>query len=178
MADARLLSSLRVEDLAVEVSILAPRTVLLLKSYLPEVVRGKAAVRVAGEELPVQVGTIRLGPPRILCLGPAEWWAVGQDSGSWSLEGVRADGQAQGLTLCEMTPGLSPFQVLGAGARALLAKGCGLDLPSGVFGLRSCARTRFAQVSAVIDYVQSPDRFELYVGRSYADYIREWLTAA
>jgi sarcosine oxidase subunit gamma len=163
------------QGLAATVSLLKPRSVLLLKSFQPEMVRGERAVHLSGNSLSPQVGTVRSGSPRVLCLGPGEWWVVGRGLSS-NLDALRPpDADALGFTVCDLSRGLCAFHVSGAGSRALLAKGCGLDLHPEGLGSRGCARTRFAQIPVVIDCIHPPDHFELYAPRSYSDYIGEWL---
>jgi sarcosine oxidase subunit gamma len=63
-------------------------------------------------------------------------------------------------------------------ARELLSKGCGLDLHPRFFAPDQCARTRFAQIPVVIDCLNGPSRFELYVARSHLSYLHSWLVDA
>lgn len=161
------------------IRLLSSRAVLRLKSWLPEVVRGVKVVRLGGEELPMRVGTTRSGVLRFLCLGPADWLLTGGENPAAMLQALlQVDQNVQGLAIWDLSSGLSALQLQGAEARDLLEKGCGLDMHPTVFPLGSCARTRFAQVSVVIDFIQSPDRYELYVPRSYSHYFREWLLDA
>ena len=70
--------------------------------------------------------------------------------------------------------GLAVFRLTGPGARSLLAAGCGLDFRDDKFPVGSCCRTRFTQIAAIIAAV-GPERFDIYVDRSYEVYLDEWL---
>ncbi|MCJ8323459.1 MAG: hypothetical protein HRU29_13395 [Rhizobiales bacterium] len=62
-------------------------------------------------------------------------------------------------------------------ARALLAKGCELDLSADVFALNVCARTLLAHINVVIWRTEDED-FNLLVDVSYAAHLWLWLTGA
>ncbi len=70
--------------------------------------------------------------------------------------------------------GLAVFRVAGPGARDLLAADCGLDFRSEKFLVGNCCRTQFAQIAAII-VAEGPEQFEIYVDRSYEEYLGEWL---
>jgi len=70
--------------------------------------------------------------------------------------------------------GLAIFRLDGPGARDLLAAGCGLDFRTGKFPVGTCCRTRLAQIGAIIA-AEGPERFDIYVDRSYEAYLGEWL---
>lgn len=67
--------------------------------------------------------------------------------------------------------------VSGAGARALLAQGCGLDLRAEHFLPGHVAATLFARVDAVLACA-ADDEFHLLVERPLGDYLHRWLCAA
>ena len=70
--------------------------------------------------------------------------------------------------------GLALFRLVGPAARDLLAAGCGLDFRSEKFPVGTCRRTRLAQIAAVIT-AEGPEQFDIYVDRSYEEYLGEWL---
>lgn len=70
--------------------------------------------------------------------------------------------------------GLGVFRVSGSGARDLLASDCGIDFRAEKFLPGACCRTRLAQIAAVI-VAEGPERFDIYVDRSYQAYLDEWL---
>ena len=63
-------------------------------------------------------------------------------------------------------------------ARDLLAKGCSLDLHPRVFGRGGCAQSHLAKAQVVLHQVSDEPAFDLYVLRSFADYLWAWLEDA
>ena len=59
----------------------------------------------------------------------------------------------------------------------LLAMGCGIDMHKSAFTTGQCVRTHFANVLLFIVAVDD-DNFDLYVDRSHARYLRDWLLSA
>lgn len=152
------------------------RSILRLKSWASGPAQVDANGRIAGLDLPREVGAIRTGELRALCLGPADWLLVAPGPLSLAARGaIEGDSVRQGLALVDLSAGLSVFEVSGPATREVLAKGCGLDFDLRVFAHRHCARTRFAQVAVVVDAREGADRFDLYVGRSHSSWLSEWL---
>ena len=65
----------------------------------------------------------------------------------------------------------------GPASRTVLAMGCGIDLHPGAFSPGDCVRTNFAQVLLLIVAV-GDKHFELYVDRSEARYLSDWISGA
>ena len=132
----------------IQITTLADRTVLRLKSWLPTPPAGL--------------------PARTLCIGPGDWLIVSSGSSAPEISG-------SGLALVDLSDGLVALAVSGPAAREVLSKGCGLDLHR--FAAGKCTRTRFAQIPVVLECLDET-RFELHVARSYLHYLRAWLTDA
>ena len=64
----------------------------------------------------------------------------------------------------------------GPAARAVLEKGCSLDLDPRVFGIGQSAQTLVARAQVVL--LAQPDGFDILPRRSFARYLREWLEDA
>src|SRR5215213_6271863 len=159
----------------VQITAISGRSVLRLRSWLREFSRGGKPVMLHGRELPAQVGQILTGEVRALCVSPGEWLVVSTQSNS--RRPLPPDESTQGLVLVDLTDGLAIIDVGGFAARAILSKGCGLDLHPRSFPAGRCARTRFAQIPVVVECLE-PSRFELYVARSYRHYLHSWLEDA
>ncbi len=69
------------------------------------------------------------------------------------------------------------FALRGGAARSVLAMGCGIDMHADTFAPGQCARTHFADVLLLIVAVED-NYFNLYVDRSHAQYLRNWLAKA
>jgi sarcosine oxidase subunit gamma len=67
-----------------------------------------------------------------------------------------------------------------SGPRALdvLAKGCPLDLHPRVFSPGRCAQSLLAKAHVLLHRVDDAPTFEIYVHRSFADYLWTWLEDA
>jgi len=136
-------------------------------------------MRIADQPLPNRVGATAAGAMRVLCTGPGDWLITSQAHSAASLRVHLEPGLSeQGLVLVDLTDGLAVFETRGAAARDVLSKGCGLDFHPRSFPPGRCARTRFAQVPVVIDYLEESSCFELYVPRSYGSYLHAWLSDA
>jgi sarcosine oxidase subunit gamma len=147
-----------------------------MRSWRADGGEGVQPLHIAGLDLPTVAGTVVPGPIRVLCIAPGEWLVV---SGERSPPGVRAqlesDAATSELALVDLSDALAILELRGPGARDVLSQSCGLDLHERAFTPGRCARTPLAQVPVLIDCRGEPDRFELYVARSYFQYLRAWL---
>jgi heterotetrameric sarcosine oxidase gamma subunit len=116
-------------------------------------------------DLPRRVGAVIAVRPSgyVLCLGPAEWLAVGCGHVSHSAT-------AGGLVVVEVSDGVCEIELRGRAVEELLMSACGLDLCVSSFAASSCARTRFAGVAVVL-VRHSVDGFSCYVARSHLNYV-------
>jgi sarcosine oxidase subunit gamma len=154
---------------------LQSRTILQVKSWRSDL--APTFIGQPGHPLPTSVGRTQSGDPRALCVGPSEWLLVWAQSGLVPIEAL-LEASGEGLAVVDQSAGLSIYSLSGTLARDVLSKCCGLDLDASRIMAGDCARTRLAHVSVVIDFIQAPDRFELYVPRSYARYVEGWLEDA
>ncbi len=69
------------------------------------------------------------------------------------------------------------FALQGPAARTLLAMGCGIDMHKSAFTTGQCVQTHFANVLLFIVVVDD-NNFDLYVDRSHARYLSNWLVSA
>ena len=113
--------------------------------------------------------------PRSLWMGPDRWLIVSSSMSADLLVKRCEETLADVLhNAVDNSAGLAVFRIAGPGARDLLAAGCGLDFRDEKFPVGNCCRTRFAQIAAVIA-AEGPDRFDIYVERSYEKYLGDWL---
>lgn len=129
-----------------------------------------AAVSAAlGAEVPQAPNTVvTLGDGRrCLWLRPDQWLLLG--------EGALVP--VDGVWVLEVSSRYAGLSLRGAGAAALLAAGCGLDLRLRQFPAGQCARTRIDQVPALL-WRAKEDHFEVLVERPLAHYFGLWLQRA
>jgi sarcosine oxidase subunit gamma len=152
---------------------------LEIRSWLPEHHNAQPTVTFLGHQLPREVGASVPGSIRILCLAPAEWLLVSDElSASSIMERGAADLAGQSAIVVDASDGMGALSIRGLMARDVLSKGCGLDLRPNVFPIGRCARTRFAQMPMIIDHIDDPVGFRLYVARSYLRYLTVWVEDA
>jgi sarcosine oxidase, subunit gamma len=114
----------------------------------------------------------------ILCVGPAAWLVVlpeGARSSRLSLAG--AVGRAFEVAL-DMSHAWTRLGIAGAMATELLSKGSALDLHPRMFPPGACAAAGFARLRTILWRSLDGARFDLFVGRSHAVALWEWLTEA
>jgi len=115
---------------------------------------------------------------QVLCIAPGDWLAVSDTvtaaelSQRWS-----GEPSAPELSIVDVTHEYAVLELDGSAAREILAKGCGLDLHPERFPPGSDTRTRLAKIAVHIA-CRATQHFLLYVTRSYANYLAEWLEDA
>ncbi len=145
-----------------------------------------AAVRAAVEiDLPQAPNTSSETPPlSALWLGPDEWMltcAGGSETDvAESLSAALADHHA---AVIDVTDSRTVLRLSGSGARELLAKGCALDLHQRGFALGDVAQTILAKAAVILhqtidDAEETGPVFDIYVPRSFSDYLWSWLADA
>ncbi len=115
------------------------------------------------------------GDPQSLWLGPDRWLLVSDSMAADAI--VRNCEETLAGTLhnaVDNSAGLTVFRISGPGARDLLASGCGIDFRTQHLPAGTCCRTQLAQIAAVI-VADTREQFDVYVDRSYASYLSDWL---
>ncbi|HUF21067.1 MAG TPA: sarcosine oxidase subunit gamma family protein [Burkholderiales bacterium] len=150
--------------------------------------RGKAAdagfaeaVRGAlGIEPPVAPNTFaRIAGRRCLWLGPDEW-LVACDQGEKEHTAVLLRDRLAGqhTSVIDLGAAYAVLELRGAKARAVLAKACSLDFHPRAFRAGQCAQSNFARTQAIVMLEDDAPVFRLFVRRSFASYLAEWLLDA
>ena len=174
----------------VEIRLVAPRAKIRLQGWdsplsIPPAPESFGAI--AGTSWPSATGVSAGAATRVLCVGPADWLVVSDEGEPGSLlEKVQAAIGGSSLRVADVSQAFAILAISGNRARDLLAKGCGLDLHPRAFGPGACARTRLANVAAIVDClvdrmgdgVSDAPVFRCYVARSHCDYLVSWLTDA
>ncbi len=141
-----------------------------------------------GFALPVQPNTSAgNGEASALWLGPDEWWIVtpgpGPEAGPELADKLRAALADRFAAVTEVGEGRTCIRIAGRKARALLQKGCPLDLHPRAFAAGACAQTLLAKATVAIHLVADESvaegpAFEVYVLRSFAEYLWAWIEDA
>ena len=112
----------------------------------------------------------------LLWTGPEQWLLISEQIESVSLvtqlEKMLADTDA---TATDLSHGRVIARIAGSQARALLAKACPLDIESLTLG--DCAATHLGAITVIIHW-HGDNVYDLYVSRSFAVSLWEWLLDA
>jgi sarcosine oxidase subunit gamma len=130
----------------------------------------------AGCGLPVQpLESARRGTIAALWLGPDEWLIVGGGDDA----GARIEAAFRGhfVTVTDLSDAYCAIRLAGPHMLDVLAKGCGLDTHASVFPPGRVARSLLAKAEVIV-HRTAADAFEIFVARSYADYLWRWLEDA
>lgn len=131
-------------------------------------------------DLPDEPNTFVIGDRcSAIWLGPNEWYVVtpaGEESGF--MERLEAALAGKHFAVNDLSSGLTTVNVSGLDARALLQKGCTLDLHPRAFGEGQCAQTLLGKTGVLILYRGDEPSFDLVVRRSFADYLFLWVEDA
>jgi sarcosine oxidase, subunit gamma len=122
-----------------------------------------------------RIGALWLGPDQWLVTCPADDVPGLLAALREALAGVHA-------AITDVSDGRVAFRIAGPSARAVLAKGCPLDLHARAFPPGRCAQSLLAKASVLIHLVaDDPERgpsFDVYVARSFTHYLWTWLEDA
>jgi sarcosine oxidase subunit gamma len=115
----------------------------------------------------------------ILWLGPDEWLVTSETQAGETLAASLRKALA-GVTAAVTDVGHARlvYAVSGSNARAVLAKGCALDLHERVFPRGRCAQSLLAKVPVIVHRSGADAVFDLHVARSFRDYAWDWLQTA
>ena len=136
----------------------------------------KKALKLA---LPTEANTTAsAGDVTIAWLGPDEWLVITPDAGPETAAKLRkalADRQA---AVTDVSESRTCVQISGPRAREAIAKGCPIDLHPRVFGVGRCAQSHLSKAGILLLQIDEAPTFDLYVVRSFAEYLWLWLEDA
>jgi len=122
------------------------------------------------------------GIRQLLWLGPDEWLVVGPDGDArWIERALRsalgAPPNAVPGSVVDVSAARAVLELHGPAARAVLEKGCALDLHPRAFRPGHCAQTLVSRAEVIIHQTADPT-YRLLVRASYARYLALWLLDA
>ncbi len=138
-----------------------------------------AAGRALDMLLPTEPCTsIRQGERNALWLGPDQWLITcPRREVADVMKGLDDALGAVHAAVTDVSAGRTIFRLSGANARDVLAKGCPLDLHDRVVKPGYVAGSVLAKITALF-HLTDENTIDLYVGRSFADYLWAWLENA
>ena len=138
----------------------------------------EAIERVLGATLPRTAGDVgNHGQHSVLWQGPDEWLVVSRMSADSLVAALRAGLADVHAAVVDVSANRTVIELEGAAARAVLQKGCPLDLHPRAFGPGRAVTTTLARVPLVLWQV-GPDSYLLLPRTSFADYVARWLLDA
>ncbi len=132
-----------------------------------------------GLTLPLEPNTRGGTSPHCLWIAPGEWLAVteqGREHGLAVQISAALGDRLAAVTVVSDSRAI--IELSGPGGRDILSAGCALDLHPRSFGPGSCARTRLAEVAALIHQTGDEPAFDIHVDRPLAGYLWDWLVDA
>lgn len=164
------------DDARVEIRVLPDRGFLNLRLDPRHGDGIAAAARVLGHALPLSANRSTTGGHRIHWLGPDEW-LIETDAERAADLGTELSAALAGFhaAINDVGGAHVALGVSGDAARAVLAKGCTLDLDPRTFGPGQCARTVLARATVVLAFADTAPAWTIIVARSFADYLWRWL---
>jgi sarcosine oxidase subunit gamma len=137
------------------------------------------AAEVIGGPLPSEPNTTaRYDGLDVLWLGPDEWLLVVPDDVRSDIEtALRIRFSGQHASLVDVSARRTIIEIAGPAARAVLARGCALDLHPACFGPGRCAQTLIARAHAIL-LGRGEDSIWLFAPASFAEYLADWLLDA
>ena len=111
-----------------------------------------------------------------LWMGPDRWWIV-STTGQSPSDRLRERLAPLGSGITEIGDSLAIVALSGRHARDVLAKGCTLDLHPRAFRPGDVAQTLLAKAQITLNQIAASE-YEIYVRRSFAEYLWTWLEDA
>jgi sarcosine oxidase, subunit gamma len=165
-------------DAGIGVTVVGPVRQLALRGESADADFLAAAEAALGTAPPTQPNTASsAGDLTVLWLGPSEWLLVGD------VDPARLDSALAGThhAMVDVTESRTVLRLSGPRVRDLLAKGCSLDLHQRVFAVGACAQSTLALTEMLLHRLPDPAEgpaFDVYVHRSSAGYLWQWLEVA
>ena len=158
------------------------------------VVRGQSAdpaflqgvEKALGQSLPI-IACTSVGDPTglyVLWMGPDEWLVVAPEiKRSALLAGLAKALRGLHCAIVDVSESRTVIQLQGQEAKTVLDKGCSIDLHPRSFGPGRVANTLLARChitlhQTVVDLQTGHPSFDIYVHRSFAEYLWTWIEDA
>jgi sarcosine oxidase subunit gamma len=114
----------------------------------------------------------------LLWLAPGQWLLVCDEERSAISEAqLQTAFNGTAGTVVDVSHAYAALAISGERARDVLAKGIPVDLDATAFATGACAQTSLTDINVLL-YAREAQALELYVGRSYAVSLWEWLRAS
>jgi sarcosine oxidase subunit gamma len=133
---------------------------------------------VLGVDLPRACGTVtEAGATAVLWLGPDEWLVVSRTEAGFLTDQLQAAIQDAHASVVDVSANRTGLELAGPSARAVLEKGCPVDLHPTRFGPGTAVTTTLARIPLLL-WQTGPETYRLLPRSSFADYVARWLLDA
>jgi heterotetrameric sarcosine oxidase gamma subunit len=130
----------------------------------------------SGALLPVELYRgVSYGDSHLVRIAQHQYWWIA--AGSASMVRLARELPASAGTVTVLSAGRVRIRIMGPAARDVLAKGISLDLHPAAFPVGRSAQTGLQHTGVFLERV-GDDSYEIYVPRTYAESIWEWLIDA
>jgi sarcosine oxidase subunit gamma len=150
--------------------------ICILRVRAPDAPLVEALGRALATPWPSDPNTVADGLPLVAWLAPGEWAVFAPaDQIRTDIETVCKDRLHH---LVDVSAGRRLWRIQGLESRALIAKGCSLDLHPETLGPGRCAQSLMAAVPALLIPQEGNQAFDLVADASFAGHLRAWFTDA
>ena len=116
-------------------------------------------------------------------LGPDEWWVITRPGGNERMmKALKTGFKDLHTSVTDVSENRTCIRVSGPNARDVMQKSCALDFHPDVFGAGQCAQTLLAKCTVMVHLTSvaknGAPTYEIYVLKSFADYLWAWLEDA
>jgi len=143
-----------------------------------QAMRGDDAPLPAGARalLPETPNTGRGDDPAVLWRAPGDWLALSLTLSAEELERSIAERLAgAAILIADVSSTSAVLELRGERALEILARDCTLDLEGSAIPPGDCAQTVIAQLSVLLHRPAAGDSWRLFVDRTAARHLRDWL---
>ena len=133
---------------------------------------------VLGVEVPRSCGTVtEAGPTAVLWLGPDEWLVVSRTEAGFLADQLQAAVGDAHASVVDVSANRTVLELAGPSARAVLEKGCPVDLHPTRFGAGTAVTSTLARIPLLL-WRSAPETYRLLPRSSFSDYVARWLLDA
>lgn len=139
----------------------------------------KAVSQAIGTALPTTPNTVNTDSAEVYWLGPDEWLIIVEESArATMIDAINAANASTHAAVNDISGGQLALTLTGRHSRALLAKGCTLDLHPDEFAEGQCAQSGLAKAPVLLALRNDAQAFDIVVRTSFADYLQRWMARA
>ncbi|MGE0520316.1 MAG: sarcosine oxidase subunit gamma [Candidatus Binatia bacterium] len=115
----------------------------------------------------------------VLWLGPDEWLIIGEPGSEREIEVLLREAMGDGFaSVVDVSANRFCLELVGAGAREVLASMIALDLHPRAFAVGRCSQTLLAKAPVILWHTDDAPTYRLLVRPSLASYATGWLRDA